>query len=259
MAISYPPQSRLSPLVMDGWRRPMKRLIFSRNGDEGDSRAALTSTGSIGLPVGPFRLTAIVMSVSSPNVGAMGTGFRTPPSTRSPPLYLNGVKKRGIAKEARMASKRLPDRIQTSFWPLRSVATAVYEIGRPSISFSPTKPIRVLTSFSPLTSPRFSHERSSSVTMSTFVKARTHCSYSSSFPAAYMPPMTAPIEQPTIDLILKSLSSSQRMTPMCAKPRAPPLPRTRDTVFLFVVDIFSPHAFPRRLHGDQCMPPPSLN
>jgi hypothetical protein len=45
------------------------------------------------------------------------------------------------------------------------------------------------------------------------------------------------------------------MTPMCAKPRAPPLPRTRDTVFLFVVDILSPHAFHRDasmcLTGDQ--------
>src|SRR5271157_4416154 len=143
MAISYAPQSGLPPPVVDGWRRPMKRLIFSRNGEEGDSGAVLTATGSIGLPGGPFRFTAIVMSVSSPDVGAMGTGFRIPPSTRSTPLYLNGVKKRGIAKEARMASKRLPDRIQTSFWPLRSVATAVNEIGRSSINFSPTRPTRV--------------------------------------------------------------------------------------------------------------------
>ncbi len=162
-----------------------------------------------GLSAGPPRFTAIVISVSSPNVGAIGTGFKTPPSTRSTPLYLNGVKRRGIEIDALMASKRLPDFIQISFWPFTSVATAVYEIGRSSINCSPTRPIKVLMSLSPRTSPLFSHERSSKVTMSTFVMERIHCSYSSSFPAAHIPPTRAPIEQPAIDFILKSFSSSQ--------------------------------------------------
>jgi len=155
-----------------------------------------------GLSAGPPRFTAIVISVSSPNVGAIGTGFKTPPSTRTAPLYLNGVKRRGIEKDALMASKRRPDFIHISFWPFISVATAVYEIGRFSINKSPTKLIKVLMILSPLTSPLFSHEISSKVIMSTFVMERTHCSYSSSFPAAYIPPISAPIEEPAIERIL---------------------------------------------------------
>src|SRR4030042_5351651 len=122
----------------------MKRLIFSRNGDEGDAGAALKVLGSSGFCAGPPRFTAIVMSVSSPNVGAIGTGFKTPPSTRSAPLYLKGVKRSGIAKDGLIASKRLPDFIHISFWPFKSVATAVYAQGRSSINCSPTSLIRVL-------------------------------------------------------------------------------------------------------------------
>ena len=76
----------------------------------------------------------VVRSVSSPNVGAIGTGFKILPSTRSTPLYLNGVKRRGIAKDVLMASKRLPEFIHISFWPFMAVATAIYKLGRSSIN-----------------------------------------------------------------------------------------------------------------------------
>jgi len=164
---------------------------------------------SSALSAGPPRFTAIVISVSSPNVGAIGTGFKTPPSTKSTPLYLYGVNRSGIEIDALIAPKRLPDFIHISFCPFTSVATAVYERGRSSINCSPTNLIKVSMILSPLTKPLFSHERSSNEIMLTFVMERTHCSYSLSFPAAYIPPISAPIEEPAIDLILKSFSSSQ--------------------------------------------------
>ena len=43
----------------------------------------------------PPRLTAIVKSVSSLNVGAIGTGFKTPPSINMLSLYLTGVRNKG--------------------------------------------------------------------------------------------------------------------------------------------------------------------
>ena len=126
----------------------MKRSIFSRKGDEGDSGAALRQPADR-IFSGPVQIHGDSHAGFIAKRRRDGHGIQDPPSTRSTPLYRNGVKKSGIANEARMASKRLPDRIQTSFCPLRSVATAVNEMGRSSINFSPTRPIRVLTSFSP--------------------------------------------------------------------------------------------------------------
>jgi len=55
-----------------------------------------------------FKLTATVRSVSSETVGAIGSGFTTPPSIKTLfPIFL-GVKIVGIAIEARIASKRSP-------------------------------------------------------------------------------------------------------------------------------------------------------
>ena len=51
---------------------------------------------------------AKIKSVVSLKVGAIGTGFNTPPSIRSTPLYLNGVKNNGNEIDALIASKRLP-------------------------------------------------------------------------------------------------------------------------------------------------------
>ena len=68
----------------------------------------------------PPKFTAMVMSVASPKVGAIGTGFNTPPSMRSMPLRRNGVKKRGKDMEARIASNSLPEFIQISFSPFTS-------------------------------------------------------------------------------------------------------------------------------------------
>lgn len=48
-----------------------------------------------------------------------------------------------------MASKSGPRLNQTSFWVLRSVATAVNEIGRRVISWSPIRSFRRLMIFSP--------------------------------------------------------------------------------------------------------------
>ena len=93
----------------------MKRSTFFRKGESCVSRVILLSIRFSDLSIGPPRLTAIVISVSSLNVGAMGTGFNTPPSMRLTPLYLKGVKKRGSDIEALMASNRLPELIQTPF------------------------------------------------------------------------------------------------------------------------------------------------
>jgi len=78
--------------------------------------------------------------------------------------------------------------------------------------------------------------------MSTFVRARTHFSYSSSSRSVYAPDDCADgAADYRLDLEITFLEpmndADVRQTSSAA------LPRTRDTVFLFVVDIFSPHAF----------------
>ena len=66
----------------------MNVLIFSRNGGEESAGAARAVLRCSGFCAGPPGFAAIVMSVSSPNVGTIGTGYKTPPSTRS--VYAKG-------------------------------------------------------------------------------------------------------------------------------------------------------------------------
>ena len=75
----------------------------------------------------------MVKSVSSLNVGAIGTGLRTPPSMRIASSLLTGVKNKGSETEALMASNSEPLFIQTSFSVTMSAATAVNGIDRFSI------------------------------------------------------------------------------------------------------------------------------
>ena len=52
-----------------------------------------------------------------------GTGFTSPPSTSTAPLRTTGVKRPGMAQEARTASSTLPCRSQSSRPEFSSVAT----------------------------------------------------------------------------------------------------------------------------------------
>jgi hypothetical protein len=67
----------------------------------------------------------MVRSVVSFNVGAIGIGLTSAPSSRRRPLCCEGVNTSGVEIEARMASNSLPSRSQTSLPVSRSVATAV--------------------------------------------------------------------------------------------------------------------------------------
>ena len=166
------------------------------------SAVATVLAAVVGVPPGsggPPRLTATVRSVSSLKVGAMGTGLRMPPSTSFTPLISKGVKKSGSAMEARMASNSGPLVSHTSLRLAMLEATAVKLTGSSSMRRAPTSPCRVSMIRSPLTSPPPSRERSSSRRMSKRVMAFTQRTYSSSRPAAWMPPTSAPMELPAME------------------------------------------------------------
>ena len=67
-------------------------VIFLVNGPVFSFVDSLSAVASVLLTAFPPRLTAMVKSVVSLKVGAIGTGFKTPPSIRSTPSELNGVK-----------------------------------------------------------------------------------------------------------------------------------------------------------------------
>src|SRR5687767_7358390 len=78
--------------------------------------------------------------------------------------------------------------------------------------------------------PRISPPRQvRSMRRTTVVQASpvTHCSRRSSSPDAYAAPTSAPMEVPQMKSGLMPRSSSARMAPMCAQPRALPEPRAR--------------------------------
>src|SRR3569832_2391684 len=55
-----------------------------------------------------------------------------------------------------------------------------------------------------------------------------------------MLPTWSSIDEPAIARTVLPFSSSQLMTPMWARPRAPPLPSTRETVFVVMISIMLP-------------------
>ena len=81
----------------------------------------------------PFNATAIVKSVPSFKVGAIGIGLIIPPSTSVRPFDLKGENIIGTAMDAAIASNNGPFENQTSFCFIKSVATAVKPIGKSSM------------------------------------------------------------------------------------------------------------------------------
>src|SRR3569623_629495 len=97
------------------------RLPFLRAG--GALRSRSRSGANFAL-----TLTAMVMSVESLSVGAMGRGLVTAPSMYSLSPILCGVTSDGMAREARMASNSGPLLIQGSLPEYNSVAMAFNDI-----------------------------------------------------------------------------------------------------------------------------------
>ena len=97
-----------------------------------------------------FRLTAIVMSVRSLSVGAIGMGLMRPPSTSVRPSTSTGAKTPGTAVDARIAVNSEPLFIQTSRCSSIAVATAVKPRSRSSIWRSPIRSLSTSKMRSPL-------------------------------------------------------------------------------------------------------------
>ena len=135
-------------------------------------------------------------SASTPITGSIGTGFITPPSTSSRPLTMIGVTTPGIATDARIATSTGPEVNHTSRCAPTSAATAVNGIGNSSIrapsSISLTRPI----TRSSLSRPGPGRTGSRSRRTSRCDSVSTQSAYSSSLPAAYSPPITAPMDVP---------------------------------------------------------------
>jgi len=86
------------------------------------SRVGALGAGDGRASTAPLRLTATVISVVSLRVGPTGTGiYQTAVKQRPFSRCLKGVKIRGVAIEARIASNNLPWRNHTSSPDPRSV------------------------------------------------------------------------------------------------------------------------------------------
>ena len=110
-------------------------------------------------------------------------------------------------------------------------------MGRSSIFTSGTISFKASITLMPLTRWFRLKEKSTSENICFLLRPNIHFFTSSSLPAAYMPPIKEPIEQPATEVMLKPLRSNSSMAPICAKPRAPPLDNTNAT-FLFISILF---------------------
>ena len=173
-----------------------------------------------------FRSTAITTSAPSARASDTGTGFTNPPSTSSRSSCHTGVNSPGSANEARTASATEPSRSHTSSPVRRAVATAPKRSGSDSMAGSAKWRRKNATSFSPLSMPPPSPKSMNDHTARA-LKPRTHCSKRSRSPAAYAAPTMAPTDAPATMSGLSPASASACNTPMCAQPRAEPLPRAR--------------------------------
>jgi len=117
-----------------------------------------------------FTLTTTRRSPGVRGAWFMGILFKTPPSTSKWPFVLTGVNTEGMETEALMASKRLPSLNTTSFFLIRSTATAAYGILNSSMVVSGIKSLILLNTLSPLTSPE--RLRVKSTSLNTFSLSR---------------------------------------------------------------------------------------
>ena len=158
----------------------------------------------------------MVRSDSAEAVGSIGTGFIRPPSASNRPFMSTGVMTPGIATEARTAESNGPRWNQTSRRARRSVATAVNDIGRSSISCWPISSSTSAKIRLAAIAPPADHFGSSSRRISRCLRLRTHSVNSARPPAAYSPPIKAPIEEPATATTSCPRDSISAMAPMWA-------------------------------------------
>ena len=133
-----------------------------------------------------------------------------------------------------MASYRLPESYTTSLLSARSVATAQNGTGSVSMGISGMISLKIPITFSPFTRWSGPMEISASASIRFRSRANARSFTCSSLPAANMPPIRAPIEVPATDAISYPRSCNSSIAPICANPRAPPLDRTKATLFIFI-------------------------
>ena len=154
-----------------------------------------------------------------------GTGFTSPPSTRRSSPLRAGVKIPGTAMLALIASTRPPSSMTTSSPVIRLVATARKGRGRSANSTSPTISDTSEASLFPSIRPERGKVISTKYLAICIQSSSSTVSVSlSSFPAAYIPPTSAPMLVPAMTSGTRPASSSFWMTPRCAMPRAAPAP-----------------------------------
>ena len=115
-------------------------------------------------------------------------------------------------------------------------------MGRSSIFTSGTISFRASITLMPFTRWLRLKEKSTNENICFLLSPNIHFFTSLSLPAAYIPPISDPMEQPATEVMLKPLRSNSSMAPICAKPRAPPLESTNATFFFisFLLVFFMP-------------------
>ena len=158
---------------------------------------------SIGLESLPLMSMATSMSPAMRRTMWRGRGLRMPPSMSSLSPIFTGSKKSGILIDARTAWNRLPVRKTTSSVWLMSEATMAQGISSSSIGRSGTTFSNSFIMRFPLTSELLLSRLMSNMRRINCLSTRKNHSLASlSCPAAYIPAMMAPMEQPAILVIV---------------------------------------------------------
>ena len=170
---------------------------------------------------------AITTRAPSARQAETGTGLTSAPSTSQRPPICTGWKTPGSANEARSAGTSAPERSQISCPVPSSVATHRNARSISSMRMSPRSRFKSRTSRRPPISPPLPNTGSISPTTLRRVRERAKASSASSLPAMAAAPITAPIDVPVTMSARMPASSSTRMAPMWAQPRAAPPPSAR--------------------------------
>ena len=171
--------------------------------------------------------TAITTSAPSARHRETGTGLTNPPSTSTRPLRRTGENNPGKAIDACTASATLPSRNQTSRPVDSSVATHANGTGKFEKSGTKKCSAQCWTTRSPRIRPPPFRLMSSIPTTSCQSSDLTQVPSCSIRPETRAAPTSAPIEHPQTTSGRMPCCASACTTPICAQPRAAPLPSAR--------------------------------
>ena len=192
-----------------------------------DHGASGVSSAATARSTPTLTLAATTCPPSRRRISATGRLSSSPPSTSRSPRNGTGGSSPGTEQLTRAQNHAGPRSWNSTRARVRLHDTQKYDVGRSSMARSPNIALRVRIVARPVRSDTKGIVRSFRPEPPTYARRDISSICRSSAPIAYCAARMAPMLVPPTMSMGTSASLSARITPMCAKARAPPPPSTR--------------------------------